>query len=79
MDGGLASLRRRLFATRETQSALFDTRQWTRDLEKGYEEAWMRWVLGVDAEDTPEAAALDPASPLGQRLGRSGHIWVRDL
>ncbi len=79
MDGGLARLRRRLFATRETQSALFDTRQWTRDLEKGYEEAWMRWVLGVDAEDTPEAAALDPASPLGQRLARSGHIWVRDL
>ena len=78
-DGEVASLRKKLFLTRETQSKLFDTRQWTRDLEKGFQEAWTRWVLGVDCEDSPEAESLDPGSALGRRLLRSGHIWVGEL
>ncbi len=65
--------------TRETQSKLFDTRQWVRDLEKGYDEAWTRWVLGVDSEDSAEIEALDQGCELGKRVKRSGHIWVHDL
>ncbi|KAJ9478322.1 hypothetical protein PHBOTO_001870 [Pseudozyma hubeiensis] len=77
-DGNLASLRRRLLLTRE-ESKLFDTKQWVRDLEKGYAEAWTRWVLGVDQEDSPEVEGLDPESEMGKRLTRSGHIWVNEL
>ena len=71
----LASLRRRLFLTRETGSKLFDTKQWTRDLEKGYEEAWTRWVRGVDCEDSAEWEELAE----GEAVKRSGHIWVAEL
>lgn len=75
----LADLRKKLFLTRETESKLFDTKLWTRDLEKGYVEAWTRWVLGVDGEDSPETESLDPESMIGRRVLRSGHIWVQDL
>uniref|UniRef100_V5ER50 protein O-GlcNAc transferase n=2 Tax=Kalmanozyma brasiliensis (strain GHG001) TaxID=1365824 RepID=V5ER50_KALBG len=74
----LASLRKRLFLSRE-QSALFDTRAWVRDLEKGYVEAWTRWVLGVDCEDSAECEGLNRDTEIGRRVERSGHIWVRDL
>ena len=43
--GRLTELRKLLFESRWT-SALFDTRRWVRDLEKGYGEAWDRWVAG---------------------------------
>ncbi|SNX83267.1 related to UDP-N-acetylglucosaminyltransferase [Melanopsichium pennsylvanicum] len=74
----LAGLRKRLFLTRE-KSALFDTRGWTRDLEKGYLEAWTRWVLGVDCEDTVETESVDLDSEVGKRIQTSGHIWIKDL
>ncbi|TKY86779.1 hypothetical protein EX895_004419 [Sporisorium graminicola] len=76
----LAGLRRRLFLTRESGSKLFDTKQWTRDLEKGYEEAWTRWVLGVDVEDSAEwEEAVASGVGVGRRVERSGHIWVEEL
>ncbi|SPO24803.1 related to UDP-N-acetylglucosaminyltransferase [Ustilago trichophora] len=78
-DSELGNLRRKLFLSREKESMLFDTRQWTRDLEKGYTEAWLRWVLGVDVEDSGEVEALEVESALGKRVRHSGHIWVKDL
>lgn len=69
--GELAELRKYLFLSRET-SALFDTVGWMRALERGYDEAWRRWVAGTDAEDTPEFRALPPDAPERQ----SPHIWV---
>lgn len=78
-SANLSRLRKRLFLTRETESKLFDTKQWTRDLEKAYVEAWTRWVLGVDTEDSAETEGLDPGSRLGERVLRSGHIWVEEL
>jgi protein O-GlcNAc transferase len=41
--GSLINLRMRLFLTRDV-SPLFDTPRWTRNLEKGYWEAWRRWA-----------------------------------
>ncbi|KAE8227248.1 hypothetical protein CF319_g268 [Tilletia indica] len=68
--GGLADLRRKLFLTRD-KNALFDTREWTRALERGYEEAWRRWVEGTDVEGV-EWEALPETAPEKQ----SGHIWL---
>ncbi|KAJ2859694.1 hypothetical protein GGH94_005967, partial [Coemansia aciculifera] len=45
--GPAADLRRRLFLARD-QSRLFDTQRWTRNLERGLEEAWRRWTIGQD-------------------------------
>ncbi|SPO23110.1 related to UDP-N-acetylglucosaminyltransferase [Ustilago trichophora] len=81
----LGNLRKKLFLTREIQSTLFNTKQWTRDLEKGYTEAWQRWVLGVDVEDSAETEALEEEGEqvglkaLRKRVRESGHIWVKDL
>ncbi|KAI5124687.1 hypothetical protein M0805_004295 [Coniferiporia weirii] len=44
-QGELGVLRKALFMNRD-QMPLFDTLRWTRNLEKGYEEAWRRWVQG---------------------------------
>lgn len=62
--GTLMDLRKRLFLSRE-QSRLFDTQRWTRNLERGYTEAWKRWVTTEEFED---------------RVGmeKSGCIWVID-
>ncbi|CAD6900755.1 unnamed protein product [Tilletia controversa] len=68
--GELAELRRKLFLTRD-KNALFDTREWTRALERGYEEAWRRWVEGTDVEGA-EWEALPEMAPEKQ----SGHIWL---
>lgn len=70
--GELSDLRRHLFLTRD-KIPLFDTRAWTRALERGYEEAWRRWVAGTDTEDSPEWEALPEDAP----EKRSGHIWLR--
>ena len=43
--GKLANLRRILFDNKRT-CALFDTRGWVSNIERAYEEAWRRWVLG---------------------------------
>lgn len=45
--GPLMDLRRNLFEHRNYMP-LFDTARWTRNIEKGYEEAWRRWVLGTE-------------------------------
>ena len=46
----LINLRRNLFLNRD-QMPLFDTKRWTRNLEKGYEAAWARWVHGSEGGD----------------------------
>jgi predicted O-linked N-acetylglucosamine transferase (SPINDLY family) len=71
--GELAELRRTLFLTRDV-SRLFDTPRWVRHLEHGYQEAWHRWVQGIDMEESAEWHAL----PEDHAAKRSGHIWVQD-
>ncbi|KAG0747849.1 hypothetical protein G6F57_007483 [Rhizopus arrhizus] len=63
--GALMDLRKRLFLSRE-QCRLFDTLRWTRNLERGYEEAWRRWVTSEEFED------------LSDYISSSGCIWVTD-
>ncbi|KAJ2818997.1 hypothetical protein FBU31_005683, partial [Coemansia sp. 'formosensis'] len=57
--GPAAELRRRLFLARD-QSRLFDTQRWTRNLERGLEEAWRRWTTGED--DPPPMPNIDDDS-----------------
>ena len=45
----LTNLRRNLYLNRD-QMPLFDTQRWTRNIEKGYEAAWARWVDGSEGE-----------------------------
>ncbi|RKP04629.1 glycosyl transferase family 41-domain-containing protein, partial [Thamnocephalis sphaerospora] len=56
--GVLIELRKKLFLTRDV-SPLFDTPRWTRNLEKGYWEAWRRWTSGEDfaADDDGQVRA----------------------
>lgn len=63
--GELMDLRKRLYLSRES-SRLFDTARWTLNLERGYSEAWRRWVTGQEFEDVVQ----DTSSP--------GSIWVVD-
>lgn len=63
--GSLMELRKKLFLSRE-QSRLFDTLRWTQNLERGYSEAWRRWVSGEEFED------------LSSVHTKSGCIWVKD-
>ncbi|KAI0048062.1 glycosyltransferase family 41 protein [Auriscalpium vulgare] len=49
----LIDLRRKLFVNRDS-IPLFDTARWTRNVEKGYKEAWRRWVLGTAFEGSLE-------------------------
>lgn len=42
---GLINLRRNLYLNRD-KMPLFDTQRWTRNVEKGYQAAWARWVTG---------------------------------
>ncbi|KAM0749157.1 TPR-like protein [Meredithblackwellia eburnea MCA 4105] len=69
--GELSDLRRNLFLTR-SNSPLFDTRRWVRNVEKGYQEAWSRWVDGTEFEDSGEW------DECGATIRRSGCIWVAD-
>lgn len=71
-SGELYDLRRALFLSRST-SPLFDTQAWVRDLEKGYEEAWRRWVAGTEFEDSAEWQAS------GGEEKRSGSIYIANL
>ncbi|KAF9972380.1 hypothetical protein BGZ73_004529, partial [Actinomortierella ambigua] len=48
--GRLIELRRKLWEERDG-SLLFDTLRWTRNLEKGYGEAWRRWVTGEEFDE----------------------------
>ena len=70
-QGELVRLRRNLFANRD-RMPLFDTRRWTRNLEKGLVEAWRRWVAGTQFECSDEWEACEGDEK------RSGCIWVRD-
>ncbi|CAO3683703.1 unnamed protein product [Rhizopus stolonifer] len=63
--GVLMDLRKRLFLSRE-QCRLFDTLRWTQNLERGYEEAWRRWVTSEEFED------------ISDETSSSGCIWVVD-
>ncbi|PSS37739.1 hypothetical protein PHLCEN_2v432 [Hermanssonia centrifuga] len=45
-EGELIKLRKNLFLNRD-RMPLFDTARWTRNMEKGYIEAWRRWVEGT--------------------------------
>ncbi|CAO3639511.1 unnamed protein product [Cunninghamella blakesleeana] len=64
--GYLMDLRKRLFLSRRN-NPLFDTKRWTRNLEKGYQEAWRRWVSGEEMEDI----TFNPTDS-------TGCIWVHD-
>ncbi|KAF9234136.1 glycosyltransferase family 41 protein [Melanogaster broomeanus] len=46
----LLDLRRRLFLGRDTMP-LFDTQRWVRNLEKGLNAAWNRWVDGLQFQE----------------------------
>ncbi|TFK89960.1 glycosyltransferase family 41 protein [Polyporus arcularius HHB13444] len=70
-QGELVELRRKLYINRDNLP-LFDTLRWTRNMEKGYQEAWRRWVEGTQYEASDEWAACDGDEK------RSGCIWVQD-
>lgn len=46
----LINLRRNLYLNRD-KMPLFDTRRWTRNIEKAYNSAWIRWVTGSQDGD----------------------------
>ncbi|KAL5495255.1 hypothetical protein ACEPAI_718 [Sanghuangporus weigelae] len=70
--GELADLRFNLFKNRE-RMPLFDCQRWTRNLEKGYIEAWRRWVRG----GTTTHFNVEGGSQ--HRYERcNGFIWIRD-
>lgn len=71
--GDLADLRKKLFLSRD-QSRLFDTKRWVANLERGYKEAWSRFVDGTDTEESVEWERLPQDDPRKQ----SGHIWLQD-
>ena len=71
VQGELADLRRNLYVNRDSMP-LFDTLRWTRNMEKGYLEAWRRWVEGTQFETSDEWEACEGDEK------RSGCIWVRD-
>ncbi|KAI0078879.1 TPR-like protein [Panus rudis PR-1116 ss-1] len=70
-EGPIINLRRNLFLNRD-KMPLFDTRRWVRNIEKGYVEAWRRWVDGTQYELSDE---------WNQSQGpekQSSCIWVED-
>lgn len=69
--GTLIDLRRNLFLNRD-RMPLFDTARWTRNIEKGYKEAWRRWVLGTEFEGSEEWERCDGPEK------ESGCIFVED-
>jgi protein O-GlcNAc transferase len=48
-EGELIRLRRDIFLNLD-RMPLFDTVRWTRNVEKGFEEVWKRWVDGSEFE-----------------------------
>ncbi|KAI0335269.1 TPR-like protein [Cubamyces sp. BRFM 1775] len=70
-EGELVALRRNIYVNRD-RMPLFDTRRWTRNLEKGLQEAWRRWVHGTQYELSDEWEACE-----GDEKA-SGCIWIRD-
>ncbi|KAI0651856.1 TPR-like protein [Trametes meyenii] len=70
-QGELVWLRRNIFLNRD-RMPLFDTLRWTRNLEKGLQEAWRRWVQGTQYEMSDEWEACE-----GEEKA-SSCIWIRD-
>ena len=70
-QGELVNLRRNIFLNRDNMP-LYDTLRWTRNLEKGLQEAWRRWVEGTRFETSDEWEACDGPEK------QSGCIWVQD-
>ena len=69
--GELIKLRRNIFLNRD-KAPLFDTMRWTRNVEKGYREAWRRWVEGTQYEMSDEWERCEgPAKT-------SSIIWIPD-
>lgn len=69
--GELANLRRDLFMNRE-KMPLFDTLRWTRNLEKGLEEVWKRWVQGGTS------AHFNVSDARNHYEHCNGFIWIHD-
>ncbi len=59
-----------MFLTRE-ESKLFDTKSWVEGLERGYGEAWRRWVLGWIARIVPRERRWEEWAYLGARAVRT--------
>lgn len=70
-QGDLMTLRRNIILNRNTMP-LFDTLRWTRNLEKGFREAWRRWVEGTQYEMSDEWKESQGPEK------ESGCIWVKD-
>lgn len=66
-QGPLIELRRNIFLNRDVMP-LFDTERWTRNFEKGLQEAWRRWVTGTQYEMSDEWEVEK----------KSSCIWVPD-
>ncbi|KAF9163245.1 hypothetical protein BGX20_001387 [Mortierella sp. AD010] len=64
--GPLIDLRRKLWENRD-QSLLFDTLRWTRNLEKGLDEAWKRWRSGQEFDELLESSAMEVQFGNGRR------------
>lgn len=69
--GELIKLRRNIFLNRD-RSPLFDTMRWTRNVEKGYREAWRRWVEGTQYEMSDEWEGSEGDEK------ESSTIWIPD-
>ena len=69
--GELIKLRRNIFLNRD-KAPLFDTMRWTRNVEKGYREAWRRWVEGTQYEMSDEWEQCEGAAK------ESSIIWIPD-
>ncbi|KAJ1945981.1 hypothetical protein FBU59_002154, partial [Linderina macrospora] len=72
--GPAMDLRYQLFMTRDA-SRLFDTQRWTRNLERGLEEAWRRWVTGED--EAGEYAHIDES--IGHDTSMENSMTAMDI
>lgn len=70
-QGELALLQKNLFLNRGSMP-LFDTRRWTRNLEKGFKEAWRRWVQGGNF------LHFNVGDSQNQYEKCNGFIWITD-
>ncbi|KAF9115082.1 hypothetical protein BGX27_009005 [Mortierella sp. AM989] len=64
--GPLIDLRKKLWENRD-RSLLFDTLRWTRNLEKGLNEAWKRWHDGQEFDELLESTTMEGHVGNGRR------------
>lgn len=62
---------RRSLCQHRNKMPLFDTRRWTRNLEKGFEQAWETWVRGGGFLHFKTGRPEQP-------YNCNGYIWVQD-